>query len=244
MGWLFSPTPKPEPTVEKTPEELEEEQIQLEIQKIKDALERLEDEDVTMLKNNIFFKDTLKNEKRDFHLVKELTGYMNSLIEDKGCEKYKNITKILTMFQPFLLSKSAKEKIFDIMTQEEITNKCGKGITIQQLIANVFTNYNDKKELIELLQKDLKRSTDTLNNLSVVNPRSKEKNDAEIKQLKASLKPLLIVLGWSEQQGWEPPAPVPKIKGKAPPPLVSKKPKTVGGTRKKCKPMRKNRTRK
>ena len=39
MGW-FSSTPKPEPIVEKTPEELEEEQIQLEIQKIKDALER------------------------------------------------------------------------------------------------------------------------------------------------------------------------------------------------------------
>ena len=243
MGWFSSP--KPAPTVEKTPEELEEEHNQLEIQKIEDALESLEDEDVEMLQNNKFFKDTLTNENRDYHLVKELIGYMDSLIEDKKCNQYKNIQIILTMFQPFLFSESAKEKIFNIMTQVDITNTCEKGNTIQQLIANVFTNYKDKKGLITLLQNELKRETNILNNLSVKNPRSKEKNDAKINKLKASLKPLLKVLGWLEQQGWEPPASVPKIKGKAQggtPASVQKK--TVGGTRKKCKSMRKNKTRK
>lgn len=237
MGWFSSS--KPAPTVEKTPEELEEEHIQLEIQNINDALERLEDDDVNMLKNNKFFNETLKNKNRDFHLVNELIGYMDSLIENKKCEQYNNIQIILTMFQPFLFSESAKEKIFNIMTQVDITNTCEKGNTIQQLIANVFTNYEDKKGLKTLLQNELKRETNILNNVSDKNPRSKEKNDAKINKLKASLKPLLKVLVW------EPPASVPKKKGNAPGGQpVSVQNKTVGGTRKKCRPMRKNKTRK
>jgi len=158
--------------------------------------------------------------------------YLNLVFKKTTCGETQKIKNFFEFLLPYIPKTTGLEsliyKFWNYMREFEEE----KGCNIRDSIVTLFTNYKYKKDLLENILEKIQYQIDQLR---LTNRTEKEDNQirAEIDATINYFTPLIQVLGGKP----------PKLVSK-PLPNVTKKKKTVGGTRKKRKSMRKNRTRK